>query len=417
MRGKREGGTDGIGSSFSSLHVALVAYFVSPGRGSEPRNGWAWMTQLAQRVGRVSLVTSPETTGHVPAGQVNTVPTNVDVIEVPNVRRAMGHPIPDWYRMYAAWLDGAASAVADCDPDLAHHVGVGTPFWGSSLRDVTRPAVLGPVGISPPPPVAFLPQWGLRGTAQETVRALFGAWPRLWPRGRAGVQHAQLVLAADPATAGLAASYGIAWAPELIEGVDRVTGVCDQRPSPVMVWAGSMVSRKGPLLAVDAWIRAQEHLPAGSTLLMFGDGPLLAEVRAAASGARRWTPIHVPGAVDHRTVMQSLGTAKALLFTSLRDTSSSQMLDAMSAGTPCVSLRHGGVRGLDLWYPEESGWVVRASSWGTAAEALSRAIVQALTADEPTWAHRSEVGRAIAQRHTWTAKAERALALYATLLA
>ena len=93
------------------------------------------------------------------------------------------------------------------------------------------------------------------------------------------------------------------------------------------------------------------------------------------------------------------------------------MLDAMSAGTPCVSLRHAGVRGLDLWYPAESGWVARASSWGSAAETLSHAIAGALTADEPVWAHKSEAGRAIAQKHTWTAKAERALAWYATLLA
>ena len=230
---------------------------------------------------------------------------------------------------------------------------------------MTGPAVLGPVGISPPPPVAFLPQWGLRGTAQEAVRTLLGAAPRLWPRGRAGVRHApKLVLAADPSTAGLATSSGTAWARELIEGVDGVTAVVDPRVSPLMVWAGSMISRKGPLLAVAAWIRAQQRLPAGSTLLMLGEGPQLAEVRAAASRGSRRTPIHVPGGVDHRAVMQSLGTARALLFTSLRDTSSSQMLDAMSAGTPCVLLRHAGVRGLDLWYPAESGWVARASSWG-----------------------------------------------------
>jgi glycosyltransferase involved in cell wall biosynthesis len=184
-----------------------------------------------------------------------------------------------------------------------------------------------------------------------------------------------------------------------------------------MVWAGSMISRKAPLLAVAAWIRAQDRLPAGSTLLMFGDGPQLAEVRAAASGSSRRTPIHVPGGVDHHTVMQSLGSARALLFTSLRDTSSSQMLDAMSAGTPCVSLRHAGVRGLDLWYPAESGWVARANTWGSAAQTLSQAIAESLTADESVWSHKSEAGRAIAHRQTWTAKADRAIDWYATLLA
>ena len=405
-------------SMLGGLHVVLVAYGVDPLRGSEPGNAWAWLNGVSRHVHRISLVTSPESasvlrrSGTQQAG----VPTNVNVIEVRNDGMALCKTFPDWYRQYGSWLDAAADVVGQIEADVAHHLNVGSPFWGSSLHRFQGPRVLGPVGISNRPPLGLLPRFGARGMVEELVRAQLSAHPKMWSRGLAGVLGADHVLASDPHTAGLADSVGTQWTAELIEGVEGIREECRQEPDPILMWAGKMVDRKGPLLAVQAWRRARLAMPGNATLVIMGDGPQRREIEREVRRAGLGGSVHSVGAVSRQEVVARLETARGLLFTSLRDTSSSQILEAMSVGTPAVSLRHRGVQGLDTWYPRILGWSAAAGTWRGAVAALSAEMVACIGSPRDVWTHKSDSSRAAARQHMWTTKVERALQTYGHLL-
>ena len=395
----------------------MVAYAVDPLHGSEPTNAWHWIDQMAQRVGRISLVTSTHGSERLQemARGGHHLPPNVDVVAVQSHRSAMAPPVPMWYRQYGGWLDEAAVAAADVNADLTHHVMVGSPFWGSSLHLARGPRVLGPVGISHSPPVWTAPRWGARGAMAEVTRGVLGAAPQAWARGMAGVRGATHVLAADPRTAWMAHAAGRPWAKELLEGVADIDPNPDARDL-TLVWAGKLIPRKAPELALRAWHEAQGSIPPEARLVMYGEGPLLEELRILGRQLGVADSVLLAGRVPQPAVVAALRSSRGLLFTSLRDTSSTQILEACASGTPSVSLRHPGVNGLVLWYPRNAGWAAEAKSSRGAIRNLSSAIVACLNAPDDEWAIRSARCTEIASGQTWEVKANRMAQLYLSMM-
>ena len=295
-----------------------------------------------------------------------------------------------------------------------------TSWWGhpsgapASLGP-NGPTVLGPVGISHAPPVWTGPRWGVRDAASEAVRGVLGAAPGAWPRGLAGVRGADRVLVADPKSAAMARRLGKSCSRELLEGIDLVQPGDSERALK-LVWAGKFIQRKAPEIAIRAWGSAATELSSGSRLVMYGEGPLHAEMVGLARELGLDRSIELPGRVPQPAVAAALRSSRGLLFTSLRDTSSTQMLEACASGTPSVSLRHTGVNGLDLWYPRNAGWAAEAKSWRGAIRNLSAAIVACLNAPEDEWAIRAGRCTDIASGQTWEVKADRMAQVYLSLL-
>lgn len=395
----------------------MVAYLVDPLHGSEPTNAWHWIDQMARRVGRISLVTSTHGSERLQelARDGHHIRPNVDVVPVRSDRSAMAPPVPRWYRQYGAWLDEAAVAAAEINADLTHHVMVGSPFWGSSLHLARGPRLLGPVGVSHIPPVWTAPRWGARGAMAEVTRGVLGAAPQAWARGMAGVRGATHVLAADPRTESMARAAGRKWAKELLEGVASIAPNPEARDMS-LIWAGKLIPRKAPELALRAWHEAQGSIPREARLVMYGEGPLLVELRSLAHELGVTDNVQLPGRVPQPAVVAALRSSRGLLFTSLRDTSSTQMLEACASGTPSVSIRHPGVSGLDLWYPRNAGWAAEATSWRGAIRNLSSEIVACLNAPESEWAIRSDRCTDLASGQTWEVKADRMAQVYLSLM-
>jgi glycosyltransferase involved in cell wall biosynthesis len=106
---------------------------------------------------------------------------------------------------------------------------------------------------------------------------------------------------------------------------------------PRIVWLGSLIKRKRPLLAIEVFRRILKAHPAAQ-LEIFGDGPLLAETRRAADRLP-------PGSVQVRgfrtPVVDSLRGAYAYLQTSANEGLAYSVLDAMSAGLPVIATDAG----------------------------------------------------------------------------
>ncbi len=104
--------------------------------------------------------------------------------------------------------------------------------------------------------------------------------------------------------------------------------------------AGKMIAHKGFSFTIDAARLLQHHCPRAHILLL-GDGPLWAELRAQAQGLCNLTML---GHVDD--IGNYLAALDLLVFPSLHEGMGSTILEAMQHGVPVVASNTGGIPDL-----------------------------------------------------------------------
>ena len=392
----------------------MISYAFDPTRGSEPGVGWNWALAMARRGHDVHVVHGPDEHPDVgaefPPSQVLSGQLTFEAVNTAPPRPSLG--ALDFYRTYRRWLDGVSGHLGGLDPnnfDIAHHVTLTTPYWGSSLKGWPGRRVLGPVGIS-----GSLPSWALPdvGTHRglETLRSLALGIPSPFTRMSDAIRSADLVFASDTRTMGRSARLGKLVQPMIPDGVRAKqvapipVGTPDRR-AMTLVWAGRLLPRKGVALAVEAFSLARHRMPGEAKLLLIGGGPELdrAQKVAAETGAARQVEFAGPMSREH--VVQAFATGRAHVFSSLRDTLGGVLLESASRATPAVTFLHEGLAGVRQWYPREAMWGREVRSRVDAVAGLAEAMVAALTAEDDDWTLRSVAAQAFALENTWEEKA------------
>lgn len=191
-------------------------------------------------------------------------------------------------------------------------------------------------------------------------------------------------------------------------GVDvSMTGRLRSRTAGCTVLsAGRLVAKKAPLVTVRAFALSARTRP-GLRLLMVGDGPLRAEVQAAAGPA-----VQLLGAVSHLRLADLMREADVFVQHSVVDEDTGDeeglpvaVLEAMAAALPVVATRHAGLPEAVLH--EQTGLLVDEHDTGATAAALAR------LADDPELRLRlGAAGHARARSHySWGLERERLRAL------
>ena len=108
-----------------------------------------------------------------------------------------------------------------------------------------------------------------------------------------------------------------------------------------ILWSGQLKHHK----ALHLLIRALAGLPpeAPYTLKILGDGPLKGAWQSLARRLGVEPQCRWLGWVPHLQALQEYQWADIVVFTSLRDTSSNVVLEALSRGVPVICLGHQGV--------------------------------------------------------------------------
>ncbi|MCP9888699.1 glycosyltransferase family 4 protein [Cyanobium sp. ATX 6A2] len=116
-----------------------------------------------------------------------------------------------------------------------------------------------------------------------------------------------------------------------------------------IVTAGRMVAKKGPLLALKAFLIAAERCP-DIVLTMVGDGPMLGQVRELCEQHPLGKRVTLVGALPHAKTLEAIGKAAIFLQHSLSDPITGDqegapvaILEAMARSVPVVSTRHSGI--------------------------------------------------------------------------
>lgn len=326
------------------MRLLLSAYACRPNAGSEPGYGWNWASYLAARGIDVHALVAERNREAV---ESSAAPQGVQFHFV---------GVPAWAKrsetlQYACWqaraLQCAKKLHARLCFDIAHHVTYGSVHVPTQLWRLGIPVIFGPVGGGQTAPREMSEYFG-KHQWKERHRTFLTKALTASPLHRRAMKQFSLVLAANRDTLRLVEALGCR----------RVALMCDAGISPdyisagprnfrepsdglKLIWAGRMLPRKALPLALDALKNVRSNV----TLTIAGDGMDPEAVRSMIHQRNLENRVFWKGV---RLSLDELRAAyaehDAMLFTSLRDSFGSQMLEAMAMGLPVIALDLHGAR-------------------------------------------------------------------------
>lgn len=349
------------------MKILMSSYSCAP-RGSEPRTGWEWVVSMANRGHEVTALVNSR---YRPEIEAAATPENLNFVYIT--------PSPLAIRLgsmaqYLSWQAKALPVARRLGHfDLVHHVSWGSLQGGSQLWRLGRPFILGPVGGGQTLPQVLYP--ALNGSKRkEQLRTLAARLIPWFPPSRAMAQHAKVIVAVNRDTGELAKRMGgrrieymadTPVGPALLhEPEPRPAGT--DRPYQVL-WVGRLLPRKAVLLAVDV----MEKLGEEYHLTIYGDGPDGQALRERLQHSPARNRIDWKGQKPWNEVMEAYRHSDVLLFTSLRESLGSQVMEAQANGLPVVTLNQHGVA---EHLPDTAAIKVTVSDPATVALALARSI-------------------------------------------
>src|SRR5258708_1736360 len=177
-----------------------------------------------------------------------------------------------------------------------------------------------------------------------------------------------------------------------------------------LLWVGRMQTRKALPLALDALKEAQPNVK----LTIAGDGLAPEIVQGMIRDRHLEQRVFWKG---DRLTFQELRIAyaehDAMLFTSLRDSFGSQLLEAMAMGLPVITL---DLHGAHDFVPENAGLKVPVSTPEETVRNLAAAIDRYASFSPSTKNEMSMCGWSFAKTLSWPARAELVEKLYEEIL-
>ena len=174
----------------------------------------------------------------------------------------------------------------------------------------------------------------------------------------------------------------------------------------VAVCVRRLVPRMGIEVLLDAWAEILPGLPAGSALLIVGDGPLASRLSELATAERLGGSVRLLGRVSDEQLAGAYRAADVAVVPSLAvEGFGLVVLEAAACGTPSVVTDVGGLR--EAAAPLDRSLVVAPADPGALAERLRGASAGELPSRVAVREH--------AERHSWETLAARHRELYARL--
>ena len=405
------------------MKVLACAYACNPFHGSEEGVGWGWVNAIAQhhevwvltaayhrRDVEEALRRQPEKRGRLHFAYVEEKPWHYRPTPAwIRVENSIIKPIMNW--AYRSWLISAfvlgKQLHREIDFDLAHQITyVGFRFPGH-LWKLDVPFVWGPIGGLENTPWRLLPTMGPRGAMYYGARNVVNSMHRRFLR-----QPRKAFAAAGPGVIAAISSiqreirrwYGVN--SQVICEVGLPPKTADTYPlrangEPLrLAWSG----RHLPGKALHLLLRALSRLPESVDwrLDIYGDGPLRMGWQQLASRLGIELRCIWHGQVPRTEALEGLKSAHLFVTTSLKDLTSTVILEALANGVPVVCPDHCGFADV---VNEYCGIKIPIGNVREFETGLSRAIV-AIARDETMRRRLAEGALLRARDYSWEAKAE-----------
>ncbi|WP_071892449.1 glycosyltransferase family 4 protein [Hymenobacter sp. PAMC 26628] len=408
------------------MRLLLSAYACAPNRGGEEGNGFNWMQQWRQLGHEVWCLTTPNGRADLEAYLVQ---------HLSPAERARLHlvyvAVPGWveylyrwqfgvYVHYMVWQYLAWRTARQLAPpegfDLVHHATYSSLQMATWLWRLGRPLVVGPLGGGQRAPAAFrryVPDWFKTETLRNAISQLLTACDH---NVRQSLRRAALVLATNTETATEVRRLG---APRVEMFLDSglpagylPAAFPERAAAPVLrlLWLGRLVTRKALPLVLEALARVAPRVPFHLTIV--GDGVLGPQLPALLAQHGLTDRATWRGTLPWPEVRDAFLTHDVFLFASLRDSFATQLLEAMGAGLPIITLDHQGAHDF---IPRAAAIKAPVDTPAETVAALARAVEYCY--DHP--AARVAMGRAgyaFACTQTWDARGHQMQRLASGLL-
>ena len=338
------------------LRVLLSAYYCSPYRGGESAVGWHVATGLAKyhdvTVICGDLAADGPTGGDIERYRHETgLPPGLEIhhVQAEGLARTLHdvHSLPGlwflYYEAYRRWqlqaVEMAARLHRQTPFDLVHHatvIGFREPGYWSSLG---IPFFWGPVSGAPMVPASFLSDFGLKERFRWFTRNL--------------MNRIQISRGGRAASAARAAAH--IWA---VSGEDReafrrwgvdaepmIEGGCTPprsnealRPSPSdplrICWSGLFQGIK----ALPVLLRAVANAACGDSIILevLGDGPEASRWQRLSSELGLGGRVRWHGMLERHLALEVMGKCQVLAHTSVKEATSTVVLEALSMGIPII---------------------------------------------------------------------------------
>ncbi len=346
----------------SSMRILLSAYACRPNAGSEPGCGWDWATHLAARGIEVHVLVAKRNQEAIEAGLRSNPIENLHFSYV---------PVPyEWTKKnealhYVCWQVAALQAARELarkfEFQLAHHVTYASLHVPTQLWRLGIPVVFGPVGGGQTAPGSMLSYFGAE-KVKEQLRSSITKALRFSPFHRQWLRRMRFIFAANRDTLKIAQTLGCKNASLMCDTAMRTEYFAERSRNfengsgPLkLLWVGRMITRKALPLALDALREVHRDV----TLTIAGDGMDPQTVQQMIQERNLERRVFWKGSRMTRSELRkAYAEHDAMLFTSLRDSFGSQLLEAMAMGLPIICL---DLHGAHDWLPERrisqsSGW-------------------------------------------------------------
>jgi glycosyltransferase involved in cell wall biosynthesis len=399
------------------MKILIVGHACAPGLGSEPGFTWNWAWQMS-RTHQVWVIAHPEYKARVdsylathPNDRVQfiwVVPKSRFDYWVPGSNKERGIRLHYWLWVKEAYKQ-AAILYEQVNFDLVHHVSWSTialppPFWKLPV-----PAVWGPVGGGQSFPPSFISH--LRDKRiKELLRSLNLLFLPYSPTLRRTLANTSIVLATNVETRNLLDRAGASRVGLFLDcGVDGPLAPPAPRAveGPVtLLWAGRLEPQKGLAIALHAMAACKAR---EVRLLVAGSGSEQVQMADLARSLGVANRVEFLGQVPHETMERHFQNSDAFVFTSLRDSFGSVILEAMSNGLPVIALNHQGVR---AFVPDDAAIKVPVNSPQQVITDLAQAF-DTLAKNPQLKRTMSSAALAFAESQTWNRRAEKMNEIYA----
>lgn len=399
------------------MRVLLSAYACDPDGASEAANAWFTAASLALRV-NVEVLTTQSMRDRVERGicdvrrEGGTISAQYLSDDSPFASRI---GMLGTFTRYASWQRRARAWVTDASPgrwDVAHHISWGSATLPIGVSAAPCPLVIGPLGggqrLSPDHYQWFDGPLGENRLRNTSLRSL-----RFNPLSRGALASAQSVLVTNSATMALVEPHTRGAQPELFlaEGIPDGHVLTSAPPVPTqpnVVWLGRFLPRKAASLAVHAF-ELLSHQDPDVTLTFVGEGPARARVQTLARDLGLAHRIRFAGGLRWQEAQDVLAAATVHLFSSVRDSSSAQTLEAASLGVPTVTLDLAGAND----FLHRPGFSLVDPHPGTSLpDRIARTLADVINWSPQKRTLECEGALAFAREQTWTARCERLRSIY-----
>ncbi len=406
-----------VSDTMPRLRILLSAYACEPHRGSEPGVGWEWATRLA-KIHDVTVITRANNREVIESALRDCNPEHLPkfiYVDLPAFwTRLKKQGLLPVSLYYIFWQLAARSTIQERPGqfDLIHHVTFnGFRFPGAWWRSEI-PVVLGPLGGGSVASPHYKRCFGWRWLFEKVRECSVKHW-RWNPWTVASLKNAHRVLVVGDElhqrfeAAGIRCGKMLETA--LPKGLEAEPEHIPAERKKDFVWVGNMEPWKAWQIAIEAYARARSEGLQGHRLKIIGSGRQLRDARRKAEELGVSGEVDFLGQQSREEVWRAIAGARALVFSSIRDTSGNVVLEAMGLRCPVICFLHQGVA---MMTDDSCAIRVEPREWQAAVAGFARAMTT-LGQDHLLAGQMGAHGRSRVLEHfTWEAKIARSAAFY-----